>query len=79
MAIKFSFTLNDAEAENLFSWLDSERTRLMMYKLEEIEKGEHKNNHRIRWYDEHMEYMKQVQARMLQSQERLPDSPEFDV
>ena len=79
MAIKFNFVLNDLEAENLFSWLQSEEQRLLLYKFEETAKGKDKSQPHIDWYDGHIKYMKQVQDRMLESQERLPDAAEFDV
>lgn len=79
MAIKFNFTLNDAEAENLFSWLHSQRTELLSKRFDELTKGANKSQPHIDWYDGHIKYMDNVQKRMLESQERLPDSKDFEV
>ena len=77
MAVKFTFTLNDSEAENLFHWLQSEKNDMDRDILQEIS-GEKRQNY-LEWYRKHKAYVDGVMKRILSEQKRLPDSEEFEI
>lgn len=76
MAIKFTFILNDPEAENLFHILRAEESRMDVEVLNEMA-GENRVSY-IKWYEAHKAYIGRIVGRMLGGQqERIPDSDEF--
>ena len=80
MAIKFTFTLNDIEASNLFDWIRAHKCNLGMQIVEEMSKDKNEvSDAKVKWYKAHQNYMDKVTDRMLSNQERIPDSEEFEI
>ena len=77
MAVKFEFTLNDIDAENLFQWLNMYKCGYFQHIMDEV-LGENRPEY-IKQYEQHMEYQDQVAERMLASQTRLEDSDEYEI
>ncbi len=75
MAIRFTFTLNDVDAENLVDCINESRRRLIEDFLEASSLDEAKNL----WLENHIAYLDSLKARVLSNQERVPDMPEHEV
>ena len=79
MAIKFTFTLNDVDAENLFHWIRSEQGQMDMEILREMSNDKwNVREEYIEWYKKHKFYIGRVMERMLANQEKVEDSEEFN-
>lgn len=72
MAIKFTFTLNDADAENLFSILNSEKARMLDQVVEEAIADNRPSFKQ--WYKDYAAYLQRLSERMLTCQSNEPDS-----
>jgi len=77
MAIKFTFTLNDQEAENLFDLLRHEQNSIDKETMAEMA-GKNRKAY-VEWHKKHKRYVGKIMTRMLSCQERLPDSKDFEV
>ncbi len=72
MAIRFTFTLNDVDAENLLGCITESKCLL-------IEESMEPSNVAHSWYMSRIEYLDKLKAKLLLNQERVPDMPEHEV
>jgi hypothetical protein len=72
VAIKFTFTLNDLDAQNLFLCIQDAIRRFDDGILEEMSGAGHKSQ--IDWYNGHKRYVKEIMSIMVAEQHKLPDS-----